>query len=319
VWYTTAQGDQSDRPMTTQEQVDLDYYATFPEDDGEPMAETQVTGIQMIDLQWALLELARRQGRAPVAVGGNQLMYWNPRNGREHVSPDVYMVLDYKPPLPAKWQTWIEGKFPEIVFGVSSPSTWRTDVGEGWEDKPALYKRRGVREYYVFDPQAMVQPALRGYGWVDGEWQRYELLISGGLWSPLLGAELRVLPMGENEWRPAGPWLRVLDPATGEPIPVPDEQVHLEQQARLAEQQARLGAEQWAYNAEQRARAEEQARYAAEDRADAEEQARRAAEGRAQAEEQARRAAESRAQAAEAALAVLLAQQSRQSNALGDA
>ena len=40
--------------------------------------------IQMIDLQWALLELARRQGLAPVAVGGNQLMYWNPHNGREH-------------------------------------------------------------------------------------------------------------------------------------------------------------------------------------------------------------------------------------------
>ena len=172
--------------MTTQEQVDLDYYATFPEDDGEPMAETQVNSIQMIDLQWALLELARRQGRAPLAVGGNQLMYWNPHNGREHISPDVYMVLDYTPPLPAKWQTWIEGKFPEIVFKISSPSTWRTDVGEGWEDKPALYKRRGVREYYVFDPQAMVQPALRGYGWVDGEWQRYELLASGGLWSPLL-------------------------------------------------------------------------------------------------------------------------------------
>ncbi len=287
--------------MTTQEQVDLDYYATFPEDDGEPMAETQVNSIQMIDLQWALLELARRQGLAPVAVGGNQLMYWNPHNGREHVSPDVYMVLDYKPPLPAKWQTWIEGKFPEIVFEISSPSTWRTDVGGRWEDKPALYKRRGVREYYIFDPQAAVQPALRGYGWVEGEWQRYELLPSGGLWSPLLGTELRVLPMGENEWRPAGPWLRVLDPDTGEPIPVPDEQVHLEQQARLA-------AEQWAHDAEQRAQVEErarveeqQARYAAEGRAEQEEQARHIAEDRA-------RSAEQRAQAAEVALAALLAQ-----------
>ena len=263
--------------MTTQEQVDLDYYATFPDSDGEPMAETQVNSIQMFDLQWALLELARRQGLAPVAVGGNQLMYWNPHNGREHVSPDVYLVLDYEPPLPAKWQTWIEDKFPEIVFEISSPSTWRTDVGERWEDKPALYKRLGVREYYIFDPQAAVQPALQGYGWVEGEWQRSELLASGGLWSPLLGAELRVLPMEETAWRPAGSWLRVLDPRTGEPIPVPDEQVHLEQQARLIEQQARLAAEQ-----------------------------------RADAQEQARLAAEQRAQAAEAALAALLAQRNDQ-------
>jgi len=307
--------------MTTQEQVDLDYYATFPDSDGEPLAETQVNSIQMIDLQWALLELARRQGLAPVAVGGNQLMYWNPHNGREHVSPDVYMVLDYAPPLPAKWQTWIEGKFPEIVFEISSPSTWRIDVGEGGEDKPALYKRRGVREYYIFDPQAMVQPALRGYGWVDGQWQRYELLASGGPWSPLLRTELRVLPMGENEWRPAGPWLRVLDPATGEPIPVPDEQVHLEQQARLeaedradAQGQARLEAEQWAHDAEQRAQVEErarveeqQARYAAEGRAEQEEQARHMAEDRA-------RSAEQRALAAEAALAALLAQRGGQAS-----
>jgi len=198
--------------MTTQEQVDLDYYATFPEDDGEPMAETQVNSIQMIDLQWALLELARRQGRAPVAVGGNQLMYWNPHNGREHVSPDVYMVLDYKPPLPAKWQTWIEGKFPEIVFEISSPSTWRTDVGEGWEDKPALYKRRGVREYYIYDPQAAVQPALRGYGWVDEQWQRYELLPSGGCgarcWEPSCACCPWRRPRGGQRGRGCGCWTR---------------------------------------------------------------------------------------------------------------
>ncbi len=88
--------------------------------------------------------------------------------------------------------------------------------------------------------------------------------------------------MGENEWRPAGPWLRVLDPDTGEPIPVPDEQVHLEQQARLD----------------------------AEDRADTEQQARLEAERHA-------RAAEQRAQAAEAALTALLAQRNDQANPPG--
>jgi len=104
--------------------------------------------------------------------------------------------------------------------------------------------------------------------------------------------------MGENEWRPAGPWLRVLDPATGEPIPVPDEQVHLEQQARL--------------DAEDRADTEQQARLEAEDRADTEQQARLEAEQHARAAEQRAQVSEQRAQAAEAALAALLAQRNDQ-------
>jgi len=104
-----------------------------------------------------------------------------------------------------------------------------------------------------------------------------------------------------------GTELRVLDPDTGEPIPVPDEQVHLEQQARLAAEQWAHDAEQWA-QVEERARVEEQqARYAAEGRAEQEEQARHIAEDRA-------RSAEQRAQAAEAALAALLAQRDAQAS-----
>ena len=48
---------------------------------------------------------------------------------------------------------------------------------------------------YIYDPQGDLQPPFQGYGWEEGQWVRRPLLPSGGLWSPLLGAELRPQPM----------------------------------------------------------------------------------------------------------------------------
>lgn len=76
-------------------------WSTFPESDGEPMAETSTNAIQMIDLIWSLQSLFAVQGRShTTTVCGNQLMYYNPANGRDHVSPDVYVILDRQGPAP---------------------------------------------------------------------------------------------------------------------------------------------------------------------------------------------------------------------------
>lgn len=265
--------------MTIYAQPEIDY-STFPESDGEPMAETNANATQMIDLQWALRELFLRQGRPGISVGGNQLMYYNPDNGWEHVSPDVYVILDRYSAPPPSWKTWIEGKFPDIVFEICSESTIDTDIGPQPTQKPALYRRLGVKEYYIYDPQGDLQPPLQAYGWDEGEWRRRDLLPSGGVWSPLLGAELRALPLEESIYREAGVWLRIIDPMTGEPIPLADEKVlreqearmaaetllMTEQQARIAEQQARIAAEARAQEGAERLQAEEQARVAAEAR-----------------------------------------------------
>ncbi len=134
--------------MATEMMKEIDW-ETFPESDGEPMAETQPNMVQMVDLIFALGALFRGQGRGDhTAVGGNQLMYFNRNNGLDHISPDVYVILDYPPPPPPSWRTWIEGKFPEIVFEITSPSTQnvdlseRTNVGKRWR-----YATLGVKEY----------------------------------------------------------------------------------------------------------------------------------------------------------------------------
>ncbi len=273
---------------------DIDF-STFPDSDGQPMAETHANAVQMVDLQWTLQTLFARQGRAATtAVGGNQFVYYNPANGRDDISPDVYVIFDHPPPVPPKWQTWVEGKFPDIVFEITSPSTEAQDLSVARGGKRRLYAEQGAREYYIYDPQQVMVPPLLGYESRGGRMEPLSALPSGGVWSPLLGAELRPLAMPETPRRPAGVWLRVIDPWTGQPIPIAEEE-HDELQA-----------------ARQQLTAEERARLTAERRADVQEQARLTAERRAAAEEQARLAADQRAEWAEAELQALRASLTRQ-------
>ncbi len=266
--------------IRTPEDID---FSTFPDSDGQPMAETHANAVQMVDLQWTLQTLFARQGRAATtAVGGNQFVYYNPSNGRDNISPDVYVIFDRPPPVPPKWQTWVEGKFPDIVFEITSPSTEAQDLSVARGGKRRLYAEQGAREYYIYDPQQVMVPPLLGYESRGDRMEPLSALPSGGVWSPLLGVELRPLAMPETQRRPAGVWLRVIDPWTGRPIPIAEEE-HDELQA-----------------ARQQLTAEERARLIAERRAVAEEQARLAAD-------QARLAADQRAQRAEAELQALRA------------
>lgn len=231
---------------STRPEIDWD---TFPTSDGEPMAETIENVVQMVDLMFAVRDLLETQGRARVAVGGNQLMYYNRLNGRDHVSPDVYVALDVTPGGRPKWETWVEGKFPDIVFEITSPSTQDVDL----DSKRALYARLGAREYYIYDPQQKLSLSFRGYIRRGDALEPMAAESNGAIVSPLLGAELRQI----------GIYLRVIDPATGVPIRTPNEERHdrrVAEERALLEEQARLAAEE-------RALSEERARLAAEERA----------------------------------------------------
>ncbi len=251
--------------IRTPDEID---FSTFPASDGQPMAETLANAIQMVDLRWTLQTLFSRQGRAwTTTVGGNQFVYYNRLNGRDNISPDVYMAFDRPPPGPPKWQTWVEGGFPDVVFEITSPSTQDTDLSDAPDGKRARYARLGAREYYIYDPKQEMAPPFLGFERRGERMEPLPRLASGGIYSPLLGAELRPLAIGQSERRPAGVWLRVIDPATGRPIPIMDEEhrdleeareqltdtrEHLteEAHARLAAEEAWLAAEERAARAE---------------------------------------------------------------------
>ena len=212
-------------------------------------------------------------------VGGNLLVYYDPADGRQHLAPDVFVALDAGTAFRHSWKTWVEGKFPEVVFEVASPSTQNRDIGE----KVRLYTALGAREYYLFDPAEGLDPAFRGYQIRVGRASRLPNPTGLRITSPLLGLELRVVDG----------WLRVIDPDRGAPYLLPQEALA---QAREALSQAR----------EDRA-----ARSAAAEALQAAEAARQAAEMHAQEERTARLKADARAADADAALQAVLAEVAR--------
>jgi len=247
-------------------------WSTFPGSDGEPMAETNENQVQMIDLMFALRYLFRMQGRTNVTVAGNQLMYYNERSGLDHVSPDVYVALNVPPPGPSSWKMWLKGKFPDIVFEITSPSTVAEDLSDRPKGKRRLYAELGAREYYIYDPNGQISPRFRGYERQVGDtgFRPLPVLPSGGIMSPLMRAELRPMAMAADENRLAATYLRVIDPTNGMPIRPPEDERRdriAAEQARIAAEQARIAAEQARIAAEQARLAEQEARLAAEERA----------------------------------------------------
>lgn len=224
--------------MVTTTRQDIDY-STFPDSDGQPVAENRANLDQTVGLIYAAEHYLAPRVR--FAAGGNQLVYYDRHNGWRHVSPDVFIALDVEPGKRQKWETWLEGdKFPDIVFEITSPST----VGEDLGRKVGLYQRLGTREY---DPAQELQPPLRAYDRVGERLVSQALLPGSAVWSPLLGAELRVV----------GQWLRLIDPQTGDPVPTAEEDYETLQATRVRVEQERLRAEEEAARAQaERARAE---------------------------------------------------------------
>jgi Uma2 family endonuclease len=250
-------------------------FSTFPETDGLPMAETEVNLVQMIDLILQGKQALEPRGHH---VGGNLLVYYDRNDGWKHLSPDVFVALDVDAAPRESWKTWIEGKFPEVVFEVASPSTRDRDIGA----KVRLYTQLGAREYYIFDPARALQPPFRGYSIGQGSAEPLPNPTGHSIVSPLLGLELRVVDG----------WLRLIDPRTNAPYLLPAE-----------EREARQRAEREALEAKEAAHAAQAAAHAAEAAQAAAHAAEAAAQATARAAQAAVQAAEARADAEAAARA----------------
>ncbi|MGH2346212.1 MAG: Uma2 family endonuclease [Chloroflexota bacterium] len=237
------------------------------------MAETEVHRVQMNDLIFHCANLLADE--PDVYVGVNMLMYYHQGSGRDHVSADVFVTFGVERGMRECWMTWEEGgRFADVVFEISSPSTIKEDMGK----KMRLYAQLGVSEYYLYDPQRNNKPPLAGYRLMDGAYQPMTRLLGvEGYKSEVLGTELRVVNR----------WLRVIDPATGEPMRVPSELEAERARAEAAREQAESARDQ----AESARKAAEAAREQAEGRAEYEAAARRGAEEARQATEEALRRA----------------------------
>ena len=194
----------------------------YPSSDGKPMAETEMHVRAMMYLHLALEEFFKP--RQDVYIATNMFWYW--KEGRtKTVAPDVMVIPgvgnDHRR---RSFFTWREnGAVPAVVFEMASQGTWRKDLS----GKRRMYERRGVKEYFIFDPENLylTEGPLLGFR-LDGLRYRTLTPVEGALSSDL-GFDIR----------PEGEMLRLIDRATGIPIPTPGETM---EQARIAEEQVRI-------------------------------------------------------------------------------
>ena len=223
----------------------------YPDSDGTPMGENDVIVWLMASTLGTLRQWFR--DAADVYVSSNSFLYFVEGDPRRRVAPDLYLVRGVPNRMRRNYKVWEEGVAPQVVFEYTTRSSRKQDLDEKFH----LYRRLGVREYYVFDPGGeYLVPPFRAFRLEDGEYA--ELPVVGWLHSP--GLELDLLARGER--------LRFRDPATGGELPTPDDVTTLAEELRQSREEARQEAQ----------RAEREAARAAELGARAEELAARVRE-----------------------------------------
>jgi Uma2 family endonuclease len=254
----------------------------YPESDGKPVGETDFHVAALFYLWQALRYFYRYNPN--VYVAGNMLFYYEEGNPAEFKVPDVFVVKGIAKHDRRVYKLWKEKRSPCVVFEITSRSTRLEDLGT----KRALYEMLGVQEYYLFDPlDEYLRPRLQGYKLIGGTYHPLKLATDGSLMSRELNLVLR----------PEGKLLRVVDPATGEPLPTLDEAVRLMDKAletaRTESSRAQVEAQR-AETEAQRAETEAQRAETEAQRAETEAQRAEAETRRAKAEAQRASAAEAR-------------------------
>ena len=154
------------RHTSIEETVD-DLSIEYPSSDGEPMSENQWQYVAMTDTVSALANHFIH--RPNVFVAGDLLVYYRMNDNATRVAPDVFVVFGASGKhLRDSWIVWREGKAPDFVMEVASPSTWQRDAAE----KRDIYAEMEVSEYWRYDPTGtFFSPELVGERLAGGEYQ----------------------------------------------------------------------------------------------------------------------------------------------------
>ncbi len=170
-----------------------------------------------------------------ILIGGEIPIYYGDRNPVTrrfpNVRPDILIALNVDTVAIRRrvgYDPIQNGKPPDVVVEIASPSTHRNDSGR----KRDIYQMLGAPEYWRFDPTGgeMFGQAVIGERLVGGQYQRLPLLRYGGVvvgsTSPLLNLNFRYRG---NEL------FTIHDPETGQEYEHPEQA-----NARLREEIRRL-------------------------------------------------------------------------------
>lgn len=158
----------------------------YPESDGRPMGESD----QHRDAMVRIIELLKIyfEGQQ-VYVSGDLLLYYEQGNPKKFVVPDAFIAKGLKQKRRRIYRMWIEGIVPQLVIETTSRKTKKKDT----VDKPELYAKLGINEYFLHDPTCeYLDPPLQGYRLKDSKYERIIADSMGNLYSEELKLNLRV-------------------------------------------------------------------------------------------------------------------------------
>ena len=164
----------------------------LPECEDEPVPQNDRHAAAGVDCFESLR--LRWWKRPDVAVSFDQFVHWdpaydaktNPDNPPQ--APDVYVSFGVAKRPRSSYVTWEEGKAPDFVLEVASPSSRRRDEKE----KPGIYARMGVRECFLYDPDSE-EPTLLGFELHEGDGGERRPLPEERLAGGVVGIRSKVL------------------------------------------------------------------------------------------------------------------------------
>lgn len=201
----------------------------YPDSDGKPMGETGFHVLAMVYVWQALRDYFA--GGDDIYVATDMFLYYEKGNPRACKGPDVMFIRGVSGNHERRsFRIWEEGVAPTVIFEMTSKGTRYEDEVE----KPAVYARLGVPEYFIFDPEGeYLKPRLQGFRLSRKGYVRIKPDAEGRLVSKELGMAVvaeRYLP-------------RLIDLSTGRILRTSQEHAADAREARRLAKEARRIAE----------------------------------------------------------------------------
>jgi Uma2 family endonuclease len=201
-----------------------------------PVEETVPESLRHLKIRTALFAVLERELRGRASTGSDQFVYWNARDPRRCLAPDVFVRLGTENNTFATWKCWLEGGPPHLAIEVVSEAN---TAALKWEQKLERYHELGVMELVWFD--ADEQPGARLRVWDRLEDDLVERVVENDT-TPCatVGLQFVVAPLGE--WPVA---LRLARPngelmLTADELLADAERARADAERRVAELEAEL-------------------------------------------------------------------------------
>ncbi len=97
-----------------------------------------------LKLRTGLFLILEREIAARACIGSDQFVYWNAKDPRRCLAPDLFVKLGKPDETFDSWKTWERGT-PDLAVEILSES-------DDWEEKLDRYHELGIRELVSFDP-----------------------------------------------------------------------------------------------------------------------------------------------------------------------